>query len=103
MTCRPHPDRSSGKYGSKLMADAFREDGPVLALNDLASESDSDEQEGFKLLYMGASLGIRNPKAHEIVEQEDPERTLDYLSFASLLMRRLDDARLTARMPEEEA
>ncbi len=80
------------KHGSQLMAAAFSEERPILPFNALRSQSERDEQEGFKLLFMGASKGIRNPKAHEIVEQEDADRVLDYLGFASLLMRRLDDA-----------
>lgn len=78
--------------GRSLMVAAFNENNPVLPLNNLKTRSELDEQEGFRFIFMGASQGIRNPKAHDIVEQEDPERTLDYLSLASLLMRRLDDS-----------
>jgi len=82
----------STEYGRSLMASAFNENDPTLRLNPLESASDRDEQEGFRFLFMGAIQGIRNPKAHDDVVQEDPERSLDYLGFASLLMRRLDDA-----------
>lgn len=75
-----------------LMARAFDQDTPLLPLNDAASVSDRDEQEGFKLLFMGAMQGIRNPKAHDLFDELAEERALDYLAFASLLMRRLDDA-----------
>lgn len=78
--------------GRDLMARAFRESDPPLALNRGETDLDGDEQEGFKLIFMGAMQGIHNPKAHDDAVQEDAERTLDYLSFASLLMRRLDDA-----------
>jgi uncharacterized protein (TIGR02391 family) len=78
--------------GRSLMVSAFNENNPTLPLNHLNTRTEIDEQEGFRFIFMGASQGIRNPKAHDIVEQEDPERTLDYLSLASLLMRRLDDA-----------
>lgn len=82
--------RSSGldDYGRSLMASAFNEREPVLVV----SNSNNDEQEGFRFLFMGAMQGIRNPKAHDEIVQEDPDRAMDYLSFASLLMRRLDDA-----------
>ena len=80
------------KDGQQLMAAAFDENHSVLRLNALQSQSDRDEQAGFKFLYMGAILGIRNPKAHDNVANPDEARTLEYLSFASLLMRRLDDA-----------
>jgi uncharacterized protein (TIGR02391 family) len=76
-----------------LMAKVFDQDTPVLSLNDGAIVSDRDEQEGFKLLFMGAMQGVRNPRAHVLFDQLLAEgRALDYLGFASLLMRRLDDA-----------
>jgi len=79
--------------GKSLMSTVFSRDSPILALNSLSSTSDKDEQEGFMLLYMGAMVGIRNPKAHEIVRQDDPLKTLEYLALASLLARRVDEAR----------
>lgn len=81
-----------GDSGRSLMAHAFDENDPALRLNDQTGWTDRDEQEGFKLIFMGAMQGIRNPKAHELIVQTDQKRTLDYLAFASLLMRRLDDA-----------
>ena len=35
--------------------------------------------------------GVRDPKAHAPFEELEERRALDYLGFASLLMRRLDD------------
>lgn len=83
--------------GRDLMARAFRETKPALPLNRGKTEIDQDEQEGFKLIFMGAMQGIRNPKAHGHVVQEDEDRTLDYLHFASLLMHRLDNAEAMLR------
>ena len=77
--------------GRSLMASAFNEKTPILRLNDLNSLTDRDEQEGFRFIFMGAMQGIRNPKAHDEVAQEDEDRAYDYLALASLLMRRLDD------------
>jgi len=79
------------KDGKDLMANAFGEVLPAIRLNALESQSDKDEQEGFKFIYMGAMLGIRNPKAHDAVAQKDPYKTLEYLGLASLLMKRLDE------------
>ena len=59
----------------------------------MATPSDGDEQAGFKFIYMGAARGIRNPKAHEMVQQTDPTRTLEYLALASLLARRIDESK----------
>jgi uncharacterized protein (TIGR02391 family) len=79
--------------GKDLMAKVFNKNRPVLKLNDLATISDKDEQEGFMFLFMGAMEGIRNPKAHETVAQKDPYRTLEYLAFASLLAKRVDESK----------
>ena len=78
--------------GKALMSKVFSEDVPVIKLNELLTQSDRDEQEGFKFLFMGAMVGIRNPKAHDNVIQTDPYRTLEYLAFASLLMRRVEES-----------
>jgi uncharacterized protein (TIGR02391 family) len=80
-----------GKDGKSLMGHVFNVNAPVLRLNPGHSTSDRDEQEGFALIFMGAMLGIRNPKAHDLMTPIDPDRAFEYLAFASLLMRRLDD------------
>jgi len=80
--------------GRDLMAKVFRKEAPTLKLTPLATPSDKDEQEGFMLLFMGAMAGIRNPKAHDNVPQPDPQRALEYLAFASLLCRRVDESAL---------
>jgi uncharacterized protein (TIGR02391 family) len=80
--------------GQRLMAKAFGGERPLLALNQLMSKSDRDEQDGFMHIYMGVMTGIRNPKAHEIVKQENISKTIEYLAIASLLMRRIEEAHL---------
>lgn len=73
----------------QLMAKVFDEKVPLIKLNELITDTDFNEQEGFKLLFMGATEGIRNPKAHDLIEMKDPYRTLEYLGFASLLMHKI--------------
>lgn len=80
--------------GKALMSKVFSENKPIIKLNDLLDRSDFDEQEGFKFLYMGAIVGIRNPKAHDNIIQSDPYRTLEYLGFVSLLMKRVDEGKV---------
>lgn len=75
--------------GKKLMGDAFGGPDPVIKLNDGVTQSGKDEQEGFMHLFMGAMHGIRNPKGHDHVIQTDPYLTLEYLGFASLLMKKV--------------
>ena len=74
------------------MGHVFNVNAPVLRLNPGSTVSDRDEQEGFGLILMGAMLGVRNPKAHDLMTPIDPDRAFEYVAFASLLMRRLDDA-----------
>jgi len=91
-----HVKAKSGRKdldGKDLMAKVFSAKHPVLALNALREQTDKDEQEGFMFLYMGAMEGIRNPKAHETLQQGDPKKTLEYLALASLLARRVDESK----------
>ena len=77
-----------------LMTKAFNVDNPVIKLNSLKEQYERDEQEGFRFLYMGASVGIRNPKVHKLIPQSNPLHTLEYLAFASLLMRRIEEGKV---------
>jgi len=80
--------------GSKLMGDAFADSNPPITLGDLSTETGRNVQAGFRLLFMGAVRGIRNPEAHELFKALDPEEALENLAFASMLMRRLDEAQV---------
>jgi len=85
----------ANKDGTDLMAHAFRFESPKLKLTPLQSESEKDEQKGFMYLFMGAMLGIRNPKAHDRIIQTDPVKTLEYIAFASLLLRRVEESEVS--------
>ena len=79
----------SSLYGKQLMSTAFNENNPLIQVPE-AGHFDKDVQEGFKFLFMGATVGIRNPKAHKRIIQKDPFITLEYLGFASFLIKRID-------------
>jgi uncharacterized protein (TIGR02391 family) len=81
-----------GKTGYGLMMEAFNETSAKVRLNNLSSESEIDEQRGYRSIFAGASAGIRNPRGHEIDIGDTPDEALDYLALASLLLRRLDAA-----------
>jgi len=83
--------------GKPLIEKAFSLSNPIIKLNDLATQSDKDEQLGFMMLFSGAAVGIRNPKAHDLVIQENGQKTLRYLTFASLLLERLDGRKLPSK------
>lgn len=67
---------------------------PIIRINELQNKSDRDEQQGFMFLCKGAAGGIRNPKAHKLIPQSNPLHTLEYLAFASLLMRRIEEGKV---------
>lgn len=77
------------EIGKNLMAQAFNEQRPLIRV--LESEQYLEEvQEGFKFLFMGTMLAIRNPKAHLNIVQKDPYITLEYLGLVSFLLKRID-------------
>ena len=84
--------------GKNLMLTVFSVNAPILKMNNLISQTDRDEQEGFMHLFAGAIMGIRNPKGHDNIIQKDMNRTLKYLNFASLLCERLEECtKITAK------
>lgn len=85
--------------GTRLMETAFSPGNTVLKIGE-----STDEQQGFLSLFRGAMLAIRNPKAHSLGGTHDAQRALEWLSFASVLLRNLDEAVLiqpTATSPPQ--
>jgi len=80
------------KIGVDLVNKAFNEDHPIIKIVDGDEQEAIDEREGFRFLYMGAFRGIKNPKSHSNQNLKDPAKALEYLSFISLLMKRLDES-----------
>lgn len=76
--------------GVKLMMQAFSEKSPRIKLTPLLSTSEKDEQEGYRFIFSGSVMAIRNPRGHEPNMKETPTECLDHLSLASMLLRRLD-------------
>jgi uncharacterized protein (TIGR02391 family) len=84
----------SGEDGDKLIGQVFSLDNPVLILSDLETESGRNDQKGFMQIFKGAYQGIRNPKAHSLMHDLTATKTAQHLIFASLLARRIEDARV---------
>jgi uncharacterized protein (TIGR02391 family) len=85
----------SGRHdldGAPLMRTVFSRNDPVLAFNDLASQTDHDEQEGMMHLFEGAALAIRNPGGHSFPEGTE-QRAIEYISLLSLLAYRVQEAK----------
>jgi hypothetical protein len=57
----------------------------------MSNESERDEQSGFRFIFAGSMAAIRNPRGHEVNLPDTIDLCLDHLSFASVLLRRLDN------------
>jgi len=77
--------------GKDLMMKAFGRN-PLITLNPLANRSDRNEQDGYKFLFAGTMIAIRNPRGHEHSLEDDIGSCLDHLSLVSHLLRRLEQA-----------
>lgn len=64
----------------------------MLAFNNLADQTQLDEQEGMMHLFEGAVLGIRNPGGHSFPEGTE-QRAIEYISLLSLLAYRVQEAK----------
>jgi len=77
------------RTGFNLMMSALGGDPPKVILTDLSDQSGEDEQKGYQFLFAGTSLGIRNPRGHEVEMNDDPDVCLEHLGIVSHLLRRL--------------
>ena len=80
--------------GEALINATLSPNTPRLVLSDLDTESGQSDQKGFMQIYKGAFQGIRNPKAHSLEHDLTEEKAAQYLIFASLLARRIQEAKL---------
>lgn len=86
--------------GAVLVDRAFSGDTPMLAINELKSESEKGEQRGFSNLVKGTFSMFRNttahaPRIHWQMSKEDAE---DLFSMVSLMHRRIDAAIMPPRV-----
>jgi uncharacterized protein (TIGR02391 family) len=87
-------ERHSGlsESGFKLMMTSFDESKPKVKLTPLKTTSDKEKQQGYRFVFAGGVLAIRNPRGHEYTVVDNPDICLDHLSFVSMLLRRLEQA-----------
>lgn len=79
--------------GAALIDRAFSLSNPRIAFNTLQTETERMEQTGFAMLLKGCFQAIRNPRAHEPkILWKGEDDAADYLTFISLLHRKLDEA-----------
>jgi uncharacterized protein (TIGR02391 family) len=84
------------KDGKELMNHAFGLPAPTLRLNAGRTQSETDEQEGYRYIFAGVMWGIRNPRSHDPVE-DGCESALEMLTMANHLLRLLGRAKRTRR------
>jgi len=77
------------KDGTALMEFVFSPNNPVLKFNNLTDQFDKDEQKKFMMLFSGAVAGLRNPRAHKIIN-DDAEKAVEFIAFISLLAKLTD-------------
>lgn len=80
----------SSESGVKLMMSALSEVSPLIRLTNLSTQSEKDEQQGYKFIFSGAVMAIRNPRGHEYGVIDSLTDCLDHLSLASMMLRRLE-------------
>ena len=86
-----YKDRTSvEKDGAKLMQSALSPQNPIIKLGDISTETGTNVQQGYMEMFVGAMIGIRNPKVHsnQTLSKADAIRKLH---FASMLMYKLDN------------
>lgn len=83
--------------GAPLMRTVFSRNNPTLLINELASPTDLDEQEGMMHLFEGAVLALRNPGGHTF-PQGSPQRALEYIQLLSMLAYQVDEAKRRPRV-----
>jgi uncharacterized protein (TIGR02391 family) len=71
--------------GAQLIQTAFSVKNPIIKVSE-----DADEQLGTMWLFLGAVMAVRNVRAHNIKKSENFSETLEWLCFASALLRILD-------------
>ncbi len=83
---------ASDDSGRTLMESVFGAKPPQLDITTATGQAAEDEREGFRLLFIGAMLGLSSPHGAGRAIPATLDETLEYLAVASMLMRRLDRA-----------
>ncbi|PPJ05432.1 TIGR02391 family protein [Nocardia nova] len=86
---------SRTEIGESLVNTVFKQHDPAGSLLDVSGEDLEEsrrgyERNGYRFLFMGAAIGIRNTHAHGSRPEIAPTEAFELLTLASHLMRRLD-------------
>ncbi len=78
--------------GAELVSKAFSVKAPILAINNLSTETEQSEQKGFGNILVGIFGAVRNPTAHapKIAWPMTEQDALDIFAMVSFIHRKLD-------------
>jgi uncharacterized protein (TIGR02391 family) len=81
--------------GAELVNTTFSVKLPILALNNLSTETELSEQKGFSNILVGLFGAVRNPIAHatKLIWPMTEQDALDIFSMVSFVHRKLDNAK----------
>lgn len=79
--------------GADLMAKVLADEGPMLEVRDLGTETGRNVQAGYRFLAMGVMRAFRNPSAHEFQGISQTE-AFEMIAAVSLIARAVDRARV---------
>ena len=82
-------DQKPDLYGTDMIGFILNPTNPILSFCDRKSE-----REGYHALYSGAIAAFKNPTSHRPLGITDQKRAFELLTFASLLMHMLDEAKV---------
>lgn len=78
--------------GVPLMQNIFNPNNPVLRFEDINSQSGKDLQDGYRQIFVGVQLGIRNPYSHDTDRKPTEHEALHIIVMISHLMYMADKA-----------
>lgn len=80
------------KSGTALMYEVFSTSSPRLVWSNRASQSEKDEHDGYRSLFAGIMLGVRNPTTHEFGWIAEADDALECILFAQHLLKKAKSA-----------
>lgn len=83
---------ASEDSGRTLIELVFGARPPQLDITTMTGRAAEEEREGFRLLFIGAMLGLGIPQGPDVAPAGVSDEIFEYLAVASMLMRRLDRA-----------
>ncbi len=85
--------------GASLVGQAFGGENPRIKLNKLQTDSERDEQKGVQEILKGIYTGIRNPRSHDAIKDEESSAD-SIIGFINFLLGLVDNSQLSFNKEE---